>query len=91
MFYGATPVKKNDTIRAGFKGRRPQPEQCFYNAQMFVLNDETEYTAYYEGYVTSGVRGVLIHHAWLVAGGVVYDPTLEAAGRALKASRAHAH
>lgn len=82
-FAGATRIKDDATIWEGYRHRRRRLKECFKNAQAFVWNDETVYATYYEGYVVCGDTLPLIHHAWLVAGGRVFDATLEAADKKL--------
>lgn len=80
FFAGATAVRSNPTVHAHYKRYRAKAKQCFYNCQWFVVCDHADLATYYEGYVTGPAR-TLIHHAWLVVGGMVLDPTLEATAR----------
>jgi hypothetical protein len=60
---------------------RPKPKQCFYNAQLFVV-DQDGPERYFEGYVYNYIPTM---HAWCVMpDGNVVDFTLEAANRSLK-------
>src|SRR5206468_2447138 len=78
LFAGAAAVRTHPELHGYFKRHRPKPNQCFANCQTFVVFDDAGLATYYEGY--SGEPGgvLLFLHAWLVVGGVVFDPTMEA-------------
>lgn len=82
FFAGSKASTDDPIIHAHVRRYRPKPKECFYNCQQFVLDDRTSHAAYHEGFVTS-LPGIFVHHAWLVVGGTVFDPTLEAADRVL--------
>ena len=55
---------------------RPQPKECYRNAQSFSIHSRAEY---YEGYWAK--EGRAVHHAWVVVDGEVIDLTAEAGDR----------
>jgi hypothetical protein len=82
------PVREDDVLKSYFRRRRAVAKECYSNCQEFILCDEAGHATYYEGYVQSGPDGrFIVHHAWLVVAGVVFDPTAEAADRKLRRMR----
>jgi hypothetical protein len=75
----ATPLRSDPVVAAHFRRRRPKPKDCFGNCLRFVLAEGDSHAAYHEGYAVCVFGGNYygVHHAWLVAGGKVIDPTLD--------------
>jgi len=53
---------------------RYMQKQCFYNAQLLVLADESDQLQYSEGYA-SGRAIIPVHHGWVTINGKVIDLT----------------
>ncbi len=73
-FKGYEPSANNPETKAWARRERPRIKECFYNAQMFVMDHPG--SQYYEGLCFTGVHPV--DHAWVVYDGKVFDFTLEA-------------
>lgn len=62
------------------KNKRPEPNECFYNAQLFCHGHPE--VRYFEGYLW--IAGLPLHHAWnLLPDGIHIDFTVEAMERKL--------
>jgi len=68
------PSANNPETKAWARRKRPRMKECFYNAQMFVMDHPG--AEYYEGLCFT--EFLPIDHAWVVYGGKVFDFTLEA-------------
>lgn len=81
-FDAPQPYRADPLLKRHYARRRPKPKWCWGNCQTFVFAVRGDApvggVTYCEGYVTVGVAGLLAHHAWVVVGEAVYDPTLEA-------------
>lgn len=78
VFAGRRAVKTLPAAVAWRKEKRPQPKECYCNAQSFAAFGGAS-AVYYEGYW--GKSGRAVHHAWVVVGGEVIDFTAEAGER----------
>ena len=56
------------------RGARYKQKECFYNAQLLVLADESGQMQYNEGYA-SGRGFIPVHHGWVTLNGKVIDLT----------------
>jgi len=60
--------------RAESQGFVREIKQCFSNAQLIVLHDDSDELIYHEGYAMGRV-GIPVHHAWFTINGKVVDLT----------------
>ena len=75
VFDHKTPLTKEEKkiLTAACRGRKFELKQCFYNAQMLVLNDDSGELQYAEGWAHSGF--IPVHHGWVLLNGKVIDLT----------------
>lgn len=53
----------------------PQPKACFYNCQLLASFDREKELVYVEGFAAHEKVPIPLHHAWLLDGDDVVDPT----------------
>jgi hypothetical protein len=76
MFFSRSEkITSNPDVKTFLANNKPQPKECFYNCQMFILYHSDSGAQYFEGYYASGTW--VVQHAWLVIEGKVFDPTLD--------------
>ena len=75
IFDAETSLTKEEKkiLAAACRGRKFELKQCFYNAQMLVLNDVSGELQYVEGWAHAGI--IPVHHGWVLLGGKVIDLT----------------
>lgn len=78
VHYASTPLTRDErsivqAAKLNAIDRSFQPKQCFYNAQLLAVADETRTLAYCEGFACSGIMP--LHHGWCVINGKVVDLT----------------
>ena len=81
-FYEPAELKSHEQLiikkalkRIGFV---PQKKQCFYNAQMLALTDNSGQIKYCEGF---GLKIIPTNHAWIDINGKVVDVTWDVDGK----------
>src|SRR4029078_3893574 len=76
---------KSDPVLAQYFSNKPAVHgACFDNCQKFILEDESDNFAYFEGYIATAT-GLLVHPCWLVGNRIVFDPSFEVAAPELEA------
>lgn len=81
-FVGRRPSASVPVVRRWLEGHPAELRHCYRNAQFLCLAAVPD-AQYHEGYRSSG-NGSAVHHAWVVLGGDVIDPTAEEASRVLE-------
>ena len=81
-FLGRSPVASVPKVRRWLEENVAEVGHCYRNAQYMCLAGVAD-AHYHEGY-RSGGSGFAVHHAWVVLGGEVIDPTAESADRVLE-------
>lgn len=71
-----TPLSADAMGRVDRLLHNPEPQQCYYNAQMAVTGATADDVVYVEGYVASAEAPAPIPHAWVEADGAVAEITL---------------
>lgn len=68
------------------KERMAKTKECYYNSQLFALDNESEGIKYYEGYAYP--EGLIpVEHGWCVKDGKVIDLTFDALDDMFKQNR----
>ncbi len=78
-FVGRRPAISVPAVRRWLEAHSAEVGQCYRNAQYMCLAGVAD-AHYHEGY-RSGGSEFAVHHAWVVLGGEVIDPTAESADR----------
>ena len=82
-FYESQELKSHEQliIKKALKriGFQPKKKQCFYNAQMIALSDNSGQIKYCEGFAYS--IAIPMNHAWLDINGKVVDVTWDDNGK----------
>jgi hypothetical protein len=81
-FRGRVPAATVPNVAKWLAQNPAQLGHCYRNAQ-FICLAGVPGAKYYEGYWASG-RGSAVHHAWVVFGGTVLDPTAEESARVME-------
>lgn len=71
--------EEKEHVRLALRGRRPQPQQCYKNAQTLAM--DSDLIQYHEGYVMLDTIPCPIDHAWNTINGKIVDVTVRANNR----------